>query len=119
MVREPVSRTYSSYLMEQSNSNENRDFDAAIKETLNDQKSWKYISYGFYINYINRILKYYNEKNLKVIILEDFKQSPQIVLSEIFEWLNIDSQFTLNVNKIHNKGGTQKSKLYGKLIKNF
>lgn len=122
MVRNPVQRAYSSYLMEQSVGDEKRGFDHAIKDALANTDSWQYrayIGYGFYIQEMHKIQSYFPTQNIKVIVLEEFKSASQQVLSEIFDWLDVDSGFVPNIEKVHNEGGCQRFRFYNRILRTF
>ena len=122
MIRNPVDRALSSFAMEKSIGTENRSFDEAIVDILNDKIGWQYraiIKYGFYIELIKTILKYFDANNLKIVILEEFKENPQTVLSDIFDWINVDHEFMPQYTKVHNQGGNPKSKVYRKFLNVF
>ncbi len=120
MVRNPVHRAFSSYLMEQSVGDEKRSFGSAIHEALANTDSWQYrayIAYGLYINELKKIQRYFPKKNIKVVVLEDFKKAPQHILADVFDWIGVDKSFSPNVAKIHNEGGRQKSRIYNSLLR--
>ncbi|MGZ8887847.1 MAG: sulfotransferase family protein [Nitrososphaeraceae archaeon] len=122
MIRNPIDRAVSSFAMQKSIGAENRSFDEAIIDILNNKESWQYrafIKLGFYIEFIKNILNYFDANNIKIVILEEFKENPQTVLSEIFDWINVDNEFIPEYTKVHNQGGNPKSKVYRKLLKMF
>lgn len=120
MVRNPVHRAFSSYLMEHSVGDEKRSFGSAIHDALTNTDSWQYrayVAYGLYINELKKIQHYFPKHNIKVVVLEEFKNAPQQILADIFDWVGIDKSFTPNVAKIHNEGGRQKSRIYNSLLR--
>jgi len=113
MVRNPIERALSSYMMEQSVGGENRSFDEVIEYILKHKDIWQYraiISYGFYNKFINNILNYFDRGSMRVVILEELKQKPECILEAIFSWLDVNDSFMPDLTKIHNKGGVSRSK---------
>ena len=122
MVREPVQRSFSSYLMERAIDNETLDFRCAIERAMADPEHWKfkaYIGNGFYSDDIKNIIAVFGRDKLKIVVFEEFKSDPRAVLAGIFSWLNIDPEFRPNVGRIHNKGGAPRSKVLAVLIRYF
>ncbi len=120
ILREPVSRTYSSYTMEIFKGWMSRDF-SEIKHVIN-AKLWQDDMYKFfiepslYVHHINLIYNYFPKNQVKLFLFEDFKTNSSIICKEIFEWLEIDADFSPSIQKTHNKTKKAKSKTISKLI---
>lgn len=120
ILREPVSRTYSSYAMEVFEGWMDRDF-SEIKHVINsnlqqDDMYKFFIEPSLYIHHIELIYKYFPKNQVKLFLFEDFKTNPDVICKEIFEWLEIDADFSPTIQKTHNETKKAKSKIVSKLI---
>ena len=120
ILREPISRTYSSYAMEVFNGWMKKDF-IALKKIITDNDTSDdmfrfFIEPSLYINHIELLLKYFPENQIKIFLFEDLKSNPELICREIFEWLGIDIEFSPSINKKHNTTQKAKSKTLSKLI---
>ncbi|MCW8896433.1 MAG: sulfotransferase domain-containing protein [Flavobacteriales bacterium] len=123
ILREPVSRTYSSYAMEVFKGWMDRDF-VEIKSVvgnnnMEDDMYKFFIEPSLYIHHIDIIFKYFTNNQVKLFLFEDFKTNPGIICKEIFEWLEVDANFSPTIQKTHNETKKAKSKIVSKLIYNL
>lgn len=98
ILREPVSRLYSHYCMNKQFHLEPLElFDAidAEKDRIADGWGWDwhYINIGRYSDQLARYFKFFSEQQIKIYLYDDFVESPQKVMSEICQFLEIDSDF--------------------------
>jgi hypothetical protein len=134
MLRNPVNRLYSHYWMDKRYGRIKENFDDYSKlDTLNKRV-------GNYSNSINNILRYVNEENLKVIILEEFKHNQQHIMNDTFKYLGASKykidythslrgcavsdsvakkrgQLRANLVKLQNNGFTKNDKVVQQLLK--
>ena len=99
-LRDPVERTYSHFMQRARFQNWKNDFDETIK--LNDKRI---LDYGKYRTQLDELFKNFPMSQVKIIIFEDLIKNPQLVLNEVFEFLNLyhfEINFT-NVPKNHMK----------------
>lgn len=120
IVREPVSRAYSSYTMEVFNGWMDRDF-SELKQVLsnNDKSDAMYrffIEPSLYVNHLHLIYKYFPKNQVRVYLFDDFKSNPERICKEVFEWLDISTEFLPAFENVHNETKQAKSKLMSKLI---
>jgi hypothetical protein len=120
IVREPVSRTYSSYTMEVFNGWMDRDFEDLKEVIINNQTNdsmYKYfIEPSLYANHIKLIYKYFPKDQVRVYSFDEFKSNPEKICGEIFEWLGVSSAYIPSFEKTHNATKQPKSKFFAKLI---
>ncbi len=105
LLRNPISRIWSQYLM---NLREGR---TAEKDFLNEitsdykqeVKGWGvthlYHELGLYAAQIENFLTYFPREQLKVLVFEDYKQTPELVLKEVFEFLGISNHQTIDFSQ--------------------
>lgn len=113
ILREPVSRAYSAYAYAVERLMEDRTFEEAINEEIqgkyyeeNDALQRDYLGHGHYTKQLREVFRFFPQEQVKIIIFEEFKHSPQSVLSEIFRHIGVAENFKPNM-AIHNetKGG--------------
>ncbi len=126
MLRNPVFRTFSHYLMNiRSGVEKESDFLVALKrdkktepKVWGDGKVLLYEELGMYYNQVQTYFDLFNKKNIKVIIYEEFFQNTDKGLLEICEFLKIEKVTTINHTEVYNKYTSPKNKLSYFFIRN-
>jgi len=97
-LRDPIERLFSHYLMYIRDGWWNNSFKEQISNELNHQidpsKRTMELSTSFYYENIKRYFDIFGEKQVKIIIFEEFVKNPQKTLEEILEFLDITHTFT-------------------------
>lgn len=93
ILRNPADRAFSQYLGLLNHGFVKSPFSKAIEEDLErikkNQVSWNILFGGFYFEQISRYMKIFNDQQLKIIILDDFKKEPKKIMDEITKFLSI------------------------------
>ena len=102
LLRNPVERAFSHYLMTYRRGEEKLDFSEAIrceeKRATGDYYSrsrFSYISRGLYFPQIERFLKKVGRENVLILLTEDLERDPAGVLKRCFQFLNVDPEVVL------------------------
>jgi hypothetical protein len=121
LLRDPVKRAYSHYHHEIENGREIRSFRKAIEEEMNRvdvaherlirketsysyiHQRYSYISRGKYAEQLDLWMKFFPREQFYIETAERFFREPQIVCSEIFDFLKLPSA-TISTTKRHNPG---------------
>jgi len=123
ILRNPIERAYSHYLMNlRDGRTSEKDF---IKEVLADfNKSYKgwgishlYIELGLYYEQVKRYLESFPRQNVKIILYENFKNYPEEILKEIFEFLNVDKNYLPNLGQKYNVSAIPKYPKFNQIVK--
>ena len=119
ILRNPVERTYSSYLMEKNYGAINGTFDE-IEGVLKrgDKDDWRYeffIGMSLYCQHLEMIYRYFPKNQVKLVRYEEFSADPARICSEIFSWMKIDP-FTCDTSKKFNVTNITRSSAYGKFV---
>lgn len=120
ILRNPVERTYSSYLMEKNYGAIPEPFE--IIETIldnNDPNDWRYeffIGMSLYCKILTTLYRHFPREQVMLVRFEDLEQSATKICSQIFEWMNIDSSFVPDTSVRHNETNVTRSRTYGKLL---
>lgn len=128
LVRNPVKRLYSNYKyflrfgtsfnninLCVKYANRNREgFDQFIDMNFIKLKNGKitlaptfmkdYIEIGKYYSHIKEYYNYFPKNNIKVVLFEDFILNPEAVTKELFDFLEVDRNATINYNITANEG---------------
>lgn len=76
--------------------------DLSNKLVVGDYKNS--IKEGLYSKFISSWIKEYDSSKLKILFLDDFKAEPNLVMSEVYEWLGLDDfQLAPVASSIKNK----------------
>lgn len=115
ILRNPIDRAYSHYLMAVRRSIEQKTFDERVAEEL--QHRWipdaernhdlNYILFGEYGRILENYLAYFRREQIKVIFSEHLRSNRLETLNEVFEFLGLNTDVTLpNVDQEHHVGGS-------------
>ncbi|SHJ50387.1 sulfotransferase family protein [Paramaledivibacter caminithermalis] len=109
MLRNPIDRAYSNYWMWYRNGYETKTFEDAIKSEKSrinksrfNKRYYSYIDRGFYAKQIKRYLKFFNKKNMKFVIFEEFVDNLYNVTNEIYDFLEVKRMNKIKFIKLNN-----------------
>lgn len=118
ILRDPVERAFSHYLMTYRRGLEPLSFEEAIEkeeERLSkggffEKMHYSYVSRGFYLKQIKRFLPYVRKSQMLFLLTEELKKDPVNILKKIFEFLNVSSDFVPpNINIRYHKATVPRS----------
>lgn len=119
ILRNPIDRAFSHYLMDSRLGFTNRSLEAIIdnndKSAKNQLYYQQYISIGLYYDQVKRYLDIFGEKNVKVFMYEDIVTDIRGVIREIYNFLQVDTRYNANTEKKHNVFLAPKNPLIQKL----
>jgi hypothetical protein len=121
LLREPISRAYSHYLMDYRLGYVNFSFDDVVfkrKEDKNiDLFYQQYISLGLYYEQVKRYVDTFGKDRVKIYFQDDFKNDPVCILLDIYNFLGVDPRFCYEIEKEHNVFFMPKNKIVDFLYK--
>lgn len=120
ILRNPVERTYSSYLMEKNYGAINGSFES-IEAVLRkgDTNDWRYeffIGMSLYEKHLSMIYRHFAREQVRVIRYKDFKLKPAEICGELFEWMDLTTDFIPDTNIKYNVTHINRSPSYGKFV---
>lgn len=120
ILRNPVERTYSAFLMEKNNHSFDDSVDL-LKELIKkeDWNDWRYeflIGMSLYDRQLELVYRYFPKEQLKIIRYEELNNNPLKVCRLCFEWLGVDPEFIPDTGKRYNETRKIKSTVYGRFI---
>ncbi|MDQ3108348.1 MAG: sulfotransferase domain-containing protein [Bacteroidota bacterium] len=120
ILRNPVERTYSSYLMEKNYGAINGTFES-IEPVVRkgDTTDWRYeffIGMSLYQMHLSMIYKHFPKDQVMIIRYEDFKSRSGAICQELFKWLDVDAEFMPDTETKYNVTHVNRSPSYGRLV---
>ncbi len=118
VLRNPIDRAFSNYVMYRGWEIEKKSFEDAIQEELTDGRKdypqgMRYLSLGNYSVSISEYKKYFPSHQMKIILYDDFLKNPDNILKEIHAFLGVDPNFIPNMNERHNVVNVRRFKANG------
>lgn len=109
ILRHPAERLYSRYLHLAN------EFRAPNIDDLFDLASkWHWrndlVKEGYYGKNLQRFYDIFEDNQIKVILFEDFRSSPQEVMSSLYSFINVDLNFTPDMTIEYNQSGFVKNR---------
>ncbi len=117
MLRDPVERAYSAYLMRVRQGRESLDFVQAVREgearvRNNWPPGWHYLGVGFYYTHLKRYFDIFDPAQIRVYLYDEFKTDPVNTLQDILRFLDVDDTFVPDMSIKYNVGGIPKNKAW-------
>lgn len=102
ILRNPVDRAYSHYLMDIRAGKQSLPFMEALRRDLQtEQKAWSlpglYLDLGFYAKQLRRYLEVFDSAQIKTYLYEDLREDPIALLESIMEFLEIDPGYASSI----------------------
>lgn len=116
ILRNPVERAYSSYLMHVREGREQlTNFAQALREEetrIRNNWGWgHYVNQGFYYAQLKRYFDLFSRSQIKVYLYEDFRDNVVSLLQDILRFIDVDETFVPDMSIRHNVSGTPKNKV--------
>jgi hypothetical protein len=97
VLRDPVTRAYSQFLMSRRRGYERLGFEAAIEAepqrleqgNIQARSDFSYVARGYYFEQINRFLKYFPREQMLFLFSDELKSQPETVLKEVYSFLGL------------------------------
>ncbi len=125
MLRDPAERAFSQYIMNlKQGKTLEQDF---LKEIIRDDKSvvkgWganhQYLMIGKYYEQLKRYFELFSEEQIKIFLFDDYKENPEKVIREMFDFLGVDSDIPVDTSEKANEGGVPKLKKINYLLNRY
>ena len=123
IIRQPVQRMYSHYLMDRRMAVTNLEFEEALLADKNNKsKSWGSKSLYYELSeYYEQVKRYYDlfpSTQIMVIRSEELREDARSTIKKIFQFLEIDDQFEPNLKQLFNSGVLPRNSFVSKIIAN-
>lgn len=120
MLRNPVDRAFSHYLMDLRIGYETEDFMTALKKDIaRNPKGWgisnMYIEIGQYYEQVKRFMEIFPKEQLHIYFFDDFIKNPEATMKDIFRFLGVNEETGIDFSKKYNPSFIPKNKFISKL----
>ena len=114
MLRNPIDRAFSHYLMDYRLGLTSKSFEEEFKnqESLNFQQ---YFLLGNYYNQVKKYLEVFETKNVHIIWYSDFKQNAEKELQKVIDFIGLNSDFKVDFIKVYNSFSIPKNNIIRKI----
>jgi len=106
LLRNPIDRAYSHYLMDYRSGYIDEDFDKVVENvnwrTMHPLRYRQVIDLGFYSEQVERYLRIFSKRNVKIVLFDDLVEKSNSVMSQLADFLEIDKHRYGNINHVHN-----------------
>lgn len=122
VLRNPIEQAFSHYLYARRQTIEPLDdfYKALLQQEDRKNMGWQPLfQYSKFPKYFEQLKRYYDvfpASQIKIFTYEEFEEDLPAVLSEIFEFIGIDKDYTVDVNYRPNAGGVPKSQALQNIV---
>ncbi len=106
MLRDPIERAFSHYLMYIKNGYEKISFSKKLEKYLQTETNDNFHNYiimpSYYFNSVSEYISIFGKDKIKIIIYEEFAKNTEKSVSEILDFLNLDIELPTNLSKKYN-----------------
>ena len=110
ILRDPANRAFSDYQMHFRKGNEKEDFTSLISPDN------RFIKPGFYYAELVPYFKVFPQEQIKILLFDDLVKNSANFIADLFEFIEVDSQFTPNTSTQSRKGGLPKNQTVNILL---
>lgn len=119
VLRQPAERLHSRYLhLARDNRLPTENFNHCLDQTSIWWKRNDLIKEGFYYKNLSKFYTHFSPSQIRVYLYEDLNKQPEKMLTDIFEFLGVDTVFRPDLSVKFNKSGLIKNKLANKVYGN-
>lgn len=113
ILRDPIERAFSHYLMRKRNGIEKRSFHELIDMKLKtDPKKFNLIlDAGLYCEQVKRFLDVFGYSQVKILFFESFIKNPKKAVKDVLNFLQVDANPPDDIDKIYNPYGEPRGKI--------
>jgi hypothetical protein len=120
MLRNPVDRAFSHYLMDLRIGYETEDFMTALKKDMaRNPKGWGisnlYVEVGMYCEQVKRYIETFPESQRRIYIFDDFVKNTEATMKDLFRFVGVSERTDIDFSKKYNPSFIPKNKIIVKL----
>ena len=122
ILRNPIERAYSSYLMTIGENREYYTFEEALKEEKNRIANdwefiWHHVNSGLYYKMIKRYYELFDKYKISVFLYDDLKKDAVGFMRNVFKFLEVDESYRPDTSLRYNtEGGFPKNRFIYDLV---
>ncbi len=118
LLRDPIDRAYSHYLMDVREGIQALPFyEALVKDYQSREKGWGishlYVELGLYYEQVKRYIETFEKDRLLILMFEDLRRDPRMVVRKVIDFLDLDAEplDRLDTNRAFNQYAAPRSLL--------
>jgi len=123
LLRDPVARAYSHYLMDFRMGLVNLSFEDVVYKTGSHNKIdlyyQQYVELGLYYDQVRRYIDTFGADSVKIYLQDDLKKDPHHIIVDLYNFIGVKSSFTADTNQQHNTFSMPKNRLIHKLYSSY
>lgn len=108
-LRNPADRAFSGFMMRTRRGEEVND----IHDELTPESS--HVKEGFYFPRLKRYYDLFPKDRIKIYIFEEFKKDPSKTITDLFEYINVSTEFLPDTSVKYNPAGVPRNRLLNRL----
>lgn len=123
ILREPLDRAWSHYLMAKRRGQEARDPDEAFtaafgtdETDIDAPETARYFQFGDYERVLSEYLRLYRRENILILFQEDLDRQPATVMRQVYRFLGVEEVIPENVGVRVHQSGEVRSKMLARLM---
>lgn len=121
ILRNPVQRAFSHYLMDRKLAFTNKSFEDALQEDRSHtSRSWGstslYLDLGEYYEQVKRYTDLFSKENILIMLSEELRQHPEETISALYRFTGVDDSFKPDLSQAHNKAAVPRNALMHQLL---
>lgn len=124
VLRHPVDRAYSSYLMHARDSRERRSFAEAIRQELDgtgdralSYGQLNYLRIGFYHAHLSHYWERFGSDRLHVELFDDLKTDPHALMRRVYRFIGVGEDFEPDLSARLNPSGLPRRRVLAPLLR--
>ncbi len=116
LLRDPVNRAFSHYLMRRTKGVVKQTFHEVITKSISNEKKGIVIEYNFvlfpglYTNNLRKFQDMFGINNVKILVFEEFVKEPKKIVKEVLRFLEVDAEPPDTIEKTYNVYGAPRGK---------
>ena len=123
MLRDPIERAYSHYLMYIRNGYETQSFSKKLKTYDKSSSQGKFHDYiimpSYYFDAASKYIELFGRNQIKICIYEEFASNTKKIVAETLDFLGVDATLPKNISKKYNDFAHPLGKSQNFFMKNY
>ncbi len=116
ILRNPAERMHSHYMMDIRDGGKKGEFQTFVRKALAERTMPPPLHNSLYAPHLNNFLAVLEEKNIRVILYEDFAANPQALMKSLYQFLAVDTAFQPEIVGQPNRSGVPRSRIAHRLV---
>ncbi len=124
VLRHPVERAYSSYLMHARDGRERRSFAEAVRQEIDGTADpnlaagqLRYLRIGHYHRHLSRYWERFPEEQIHIELFDDLKADPGALIGRVYRFLGVDAGFRPDLSARLNPSGIPRRSLLAPFLR--